>query len=102
MSYTILFPNYTIGEDAFTEIPKVCRQYGRKIAVIGGKTALSKAQAEIEEAVKGSDLEILDVLWHGGDATLEHVEELKNTKRCKKQICFLVLAVVALLTPAKW
>ena len=80
MSYTILFPNYTIGEDAFTEIPKVCRQYGRKIAVIGGKTALSKAQTEIEEAVKGSDLEILDVLWYGGDATLEHVEELKNNK----------------------
>lgn len=90
MSYTILFPNYTIGEDAFTEIPNVCRQYGKKIAVIGGKTALSKAQAEIEAAVKGSDLEILDVLWYGGDATLEHVEELKNKQSGAKADMLLV------------
>jgi len=56
MSYTILFPNYTIGEKAFKEIPQVCRQYGKKIAVIGGKTALGKAQAEIEESIKDSEL----------------------------------------------
>ncbi|HIU64496.1 MAG TPA: iron-containing alcohol dehydrogenase family protein [Candidatus Avacidaminococcus intestinavium] len=78
MSYTILFPNYTIGENPFTEVPNICQRYGTKITVIGGKTALSKVAADLEKAVEGSELEILDMLWYGGEATLEHVATLKN------------------------
>ena len=83
MSYTILFPSYTIGENPFTEIPNICRRYGTKITVIGGKTALSTVEDALKKSVEGTDMEILDVLWYGGDATLEHVETLKNNPAVK-------------------
>lgn len=80
MSYTILFPNYTIGEEPFAAIPEVCKQYGTKVVIIGGKTALEKAQGKIEEAVKGSSLNITEVIWYGGDSTDENVALLKAKK----------------------
>lgn len=78
-SYNILFPSYTIGTDAYTKIPEICPTYGRKIAVIGGKTALSKARPAMEAALKDCpELQILDFIWYGGDSTLEHVEDMKK------------------------
>lgn len=84
MSYNTFFPSYTIGTDAYRQIPAICQIYGKKIAVIGGKTALAKARPEIEAAIKGSSLEILDFIWYGGDSTLEHVEEMKNNPAVKE------------------
>jgi len=78
VSYHVMFPSYTVGVDPYTKIPEICCPYGKKIAVIGGKTALHKAQAEIEKAIKASGLEILEVVWYGGDSTPENVELLKQ------------------------
>lgn len=78
MSYHIMFPSYTVGIDSYTKIPEICRPYGKKIAIIGGKTALHKAQNEIKAALIGSGLEILDIIWYGGDSTPENVEILKQ------------------------
>ena len=39
------FPNYTIGEDAYTDIAEVCAPYGTKAAVIGGNRALGRGHA---------------------------------------------------------
>ena len=49
------------------------------VVLIGGKTALSKAQDAILEAVKGH-LDVTGVLWYGGNATYENVDKLMNTK----------------------
>ena len=39
-----LFPGYTIGEDAYQNIPAVCAPFGKKAAIIGGKRALAAAE----------------------------------------------------------
>lgn len=33
-----LFPGYTIGEDAYQNIPAVCAPFGKKAAIIGRQT----------------------------------------------------------------
>ena len=48
----------------------------KKVVIIGGKTALSKAKQPLLDAIAKTDLEVLGVLWYGDDATYEHVDRL--------------------------
>ena len=50
-TYSVYLPNYSVGPDCYNEIPAVTARYGKKVVLIGGKTALSKAQDAILEAV---------------------------------------------------
>lgn len=76
--YNVYLPSYTIGEDAYDEIPNICSSYGKKIIAIGGKTAIKKSKDEILKSIQGTDLTILDFIWYGGDSSYENVEKLKN------------------------
>lgn len=76
MSYSVCLPNYTIGPDCYREIPYFARYYGKKTVVIGGKTAMAKSRSALLEGIAGSDLEILDFLWYGGDSTYENGDAL--------------------------
>lgn len=80
MTKNIFLPNYSIGENPYTEVPGVCEPYGKKVVFIGGKTALEKAAHLVKEAIKDSSLEVIDTLWYGGEACYENVEMLKNEK----------------------
>ena len=84
-TYSVYLPNYSVGPDCYNEIPAVTARYGKKVVLIGGKTALSKAQDAILEAVKGH-LDVTGVLWYGGNATYENVDKLMNTKEVQ-DIC---------------
>ncbi len=75
-SYSVYLPSYSIGPDCYKEIPEVVKRYGKTIVLVGGKTALEKATAAIEEGIAGSDLKILGSVWYGGDATYENVDML--------------------------
>ena len=55
-TYSVYLPNYSVGPDCYEKIPAVTARYGKKVVIIGGKTALSKAQDGILEAVKGLSL----------------------------------------------
>ena len=66
-----LFPGYTIGDDAYTNIPAVCAPFGKKAAIIGGKHALAAAEEKIRKAVEGSDIEITGTFWYGGESSVE-------------------------------
>ena len=77
MSYNEFLPSYSIGDDCYKEIPYVTRRYGKTAVVIGGKTAMEKAKPELLAALKGSDLEITDFKWYGGDSNYENIEMLK-------------------------
>ncbi|MGI6499906.1 MAG: iron-containing alcohol dehydrogenase family protein [Anaerostipes sp.] len=77
-SYSIFLPDYSVGSDCYKEIPSVTRKCGKKILVIGGKTALEKAKDELEAGIADSDMEILDFVWYGGDSSMENVEILKK------------------------
>ncbi|MFK4785158.1 iron-containing alcohol dehydrogenase family protein [Fusobacterium sp. MFO224] len=76
--------NYTIGEMAYNEIPKICNIYGKKIVMIGGNIALEKAGQGIKESIKNSDMEIIDTLWYGGQASFENAEMLSEHESVKK------------------
>ncbi|MGI6254275.1 MAG: iron-containing alcohol dehydrogenase family protein [Acutalibacter sp.] len=71
-----LFAGYTIGEDAYDNIPAVCAPFGKKAAIIGGKHALAAAEEKIRKAVEGSDIEITGTFWYGGEASVENIEML--------------------------
>ena len=70
-----LFPGYTIGEDAYQNIPAVCAPFGKKAAIIGGKRALAAAEEKIRRAVAGSAVEITGTYWYGGEASVENIAQ---------------------------
>ena len=72
-----LFPGYTIGEDAYQNIPAVCAPFGKKAAIIGGKHALAAAEEKIRQAVEGSGIEITGTFWYGGEASVENIAMLQ-------------------------
>lgn len=77
-NYSVFLPSYSVGENCYKEIPYVTRKYGKKVVVVGGKTAMAKAKKELLEGIHGSEMEILDFIWYGGDSTYENVEMLKK------------------------
>ena len=46
-------PSYTIGPDAYDEIPAVCRKFGKTAVIIGGNKARNAAEPLIRKAVEG-------------------------------------------------
>lgn len=82
-TYSVYLPNYSVGPDCYEAIPSVTARYGKKVVIIGGKTALSKAQDVILAAVKGH-LDVTAVLWYGGNSTYENVDMLMNTKEVQE------------------
>jgi len=67
---------WTIGTDCYEQVYDIVRRYGTKAAVIGGKTALSKGYGPLCEALKGSDMELSEPIWFGGEASYENVDML--------------------------
>lgn len=83
-NYSIHLPSYSIGDKVYNKIPEICGTYGKKIIAIGGHKAINAAREKIEKAIEGSDLEILDFLWYGGEATYENVEALMENPLVKE------------------
>lgn len=77
-SYSVFLPNYSIGDDVYKEIPRICEAYGKKAVVVGGKTAIAKAKDALLEGIRGSNIKIMAFVWYGGDSTYENVERLKE------------------------
>lgn len=76
-SYSVYLPSYTIGGgDVYKKVPEICRPYGTKVVVIGGKTALEKSKDAIIEGVADSELELVDFIVYGDDSTYENVDAL--------------------------
>lgn len=78
----VIFPNYTIGASALEGIGNICLQYGKKILVVGGKTALEKARNKLEKALNDSSFEEISYMVYGNDCTIKNinlvVDEAKN------------------------
>lgn len=68
----------------------VARNYGKKAVVIGGKTAMEKTKDALLEGIKGSDLEITDFIWYGGDSSYENGNALTRIRLSATQISSLV------------
>lgn len=90
-NYSISLPSYSIGDNVYDKICEICLPFGKKAICIGGKTAISNVKDLIIEACCGSELEILDFLWYGGDATYENVKKHLLLKPAKIFLLFLPL-----------
>lgn len=73
---TLYLPAWSIGGDCYQEVYEVVRPYGTKVAVIGGHTALSVAVPKLKAALEGTDLELTEPIWFGGEASYENAEML--------------------------
>ena len=78
------YPNYSIGTDAYADIPMVCEKYGTKAVIIGGTHALAAAADLIKEAVADSNIMITGVFEYGGEASREHIDELNSHQEVVK------------------
>ena len=59
---TIEMSNYSVGESCYNEIPGVCEKYNvKKVVLIGGKRALAAAEPRIREAIKETDILLLQI-----------------------------------------
>lgn len=81
---SVFFCNYTIGEDPYREAAEICRFYGKRILLIGGEKSLCAGKERLENALKGTDLVIVDTVLFGHDCTYagiqkwaDHAKELK-------------------------
>lgn len=68
-------PSYTIGPDAYEEIPVVCGKFGKTAVIIGGHRSRKVAEPLIRKAVKGK-IEITGSFLYGDDATFENGDKL--------------------------
>lgn len=74
---TQYLPAWSIGSDCYEGIYDAARPYGKKVAVIGGHISVSVALPKIKEALKGSDLELSEPIWFGGEASYENAAMLE-------------------------
>ena len=75
-NYDVTFPEYSIGDRVYEKIGAVCRPYGNKAVIVGGKQALEAAGEEISKHTKEQGISITGVLWYGGEASYENVNRL--------------------------
>lgn len=63
------YPNYSIGTDAYADIPMVCEKYGTKAVIIGGTHACPASLVSLREfrfssaGWCGSGVRIAPTLW---------------------------------------
>lgn len=83
-NYDLYLPSYCIGDDVYSKIKDVCLEYGNKAVIIGGHKGVSAAKDKLLTAAKEAGIEIVDIIWYGGDCTYDNVEKLKNNKSVKE------------------
>ncbi|SFT83927.1 glycerol dehydrogenase [Selenomonas sp. GACV-9] len=74
--YTMTFPDYTIGVEAYEKIREVCPRYGKSVVVIGGRRGIEAAKAKMTAAVEGVGLEFTGFLLAGQETSYENVEKI--------------------------
>ena len=78
MSYTSCLPAWSVGPDCYQDVFSIARRFGKTAAVIGGKTALSKAYEPLKAALAGTEFTLSQPIWYGGNSTYEHAGALEQ------------------------
>lgn len=74
---TTIMSNYSFGETAYQEIPTVLASYSfKKVALIGGETALSVAKDEVIAVLEEAGYEVTGTFVYGKDATQANIDAL--------------------------
>lgn len=76
-NYEMNLPSYSIGNQVYEKIGKICRPYGTKAVIIGGKKAMHAASEKIKKSAAEGGIDIIDALWFGTDCTYGNIERLR-------------------------
>lgn len=72
-------PGYTFGgHDAYEAVPEIVEKYGKKVCIIGGETALSKAVPVLKPVLVAHDFTITDIVVYGKECTYANSEKLSK------------------------
>ena len=99
---TLYLPAWSIGPDCYKEVYEIVRPYGKKVAVIGGHTALSVAMPKLKAALEGTDLELTDPIWFGGEASYENAAKLEAMDEVKMVVEGVYSAKAAMALARKY
>ncbi len=70
-------PGYTFGGDeAYQAVPQIVGQHGRKVCVIGGETALTKAMPVLRPVLEMSELVVTGEIIYGKECSFNNSEKL--------------------------
>lgn len=78
MENTLNLPSFSVGEKIYDKVPDICRKFGDKVAILGGKTALSKALPALQEVLNNNAFTVTAVLPYGGIASMQAAEGLAH------------------------
>lgn len=78
MNDNVFFCNYSIGEEAYQEVGRICGIYGKRILLIGGEHSLKAGKERLLEALKETELEIVDTMLYGKDCTHAGISTLAS------------------------
>ena len=76
-------PRYRFAQQALRTSEDVFASFGRRALIIGGKTALSKALADIEAACVEAGVAVAGVEHYGGECTYTQMARLADIGRMK-------------------
>ncbi|MBB5336473.1 iron-containing alcohol dehydrogenase family protein [Pectinatus brassicae] len=79
-NYSVYLPQYSVGPNCYDEIGAVTKYFGKKIVIIGGMTALQKAEPAIVKAIAKAGLEHMATIWYGGNSSESNVQKMIDNK----------------------
>lgn len=74
--YSVFFTNYSIGPEVYWEVSAICGSIGKKIFLIGGESAMKAGREKLIQALKESDMEIIQTEVFGTECTYKRMDEL--------------------------
>ena len=70
MRENYLLPSYSYGgHEIYKEVPRFTAPYGKKVVIIGGATALSKAMPYLRPTLETAGITIVDEILFGGECS---------------------------------
>lgn len=72
----ITLPKFCFGRGVYTRFPALCRPLGRRFAVVGGVTGMQKGLPPLQEALVGTDMDMICALPFGGACTVQAMNTL--------------------------
>lgn len=79
-NYELNLPSYSIGQAVYRDMKTICRPYGQKAVVIGGKRGMEAARNKLNQAADHAGIKILDYVLYGEECTFDTVERLKKNE----------------------
>lgn len=100
-NYSVSLPHYSVGPEAYSLVGDIIRPYGTRVAVVGGETAMTKANPSLLPALEAAGLTVTDVHVYGHDSTVANVEAIKARSGVRNADVILAVGGGAAATPSR-